>query len=331
MSKQNARVAVVGLGGQGAGIAALLVKHGYNLVGAIDVGEKVGAPISQFVPEYAGERVVRASVADLVQDKPEIAILAAAIGPEETAAQAAELMRNGVNAITLQPDMLVADPSWAAELDRIGKETGASFLSTGVQDTWWIQFPRIIAGSSCGIREVRIASTVDANDLPQPVGAAIGVGMPADAFADHAKMLAHAPSVLTTPLLESARAMGLTPLDVVTGVEGVTAAIDLEWRSGGASVAAGDNIGITQSTHFATVEGITFYGTLTTALVAGAVRTPDRVQIIGDPDLDIQINNFPGVGVTNAAVLNRLQDVIEAKGGVLTPGGLSPMTYRANV
>jgi len=325
MATDPTRVAIVGLGRHGAGVAALLPLAGYQFAGAADIGKKVGRPVGEFVPGANPGLVVQGSLdALLTGTGSQVVVLAAAVSGDDAARQALAALRSGVNVVALHEDLLAPGPDWAEELDKAGKQTGASFVSTGAQDTWWIHLPALVAGSSVGVTAIDLQATVDVDTLPEVVGRAIGVGLSRDDFAPVAEALSAAPSVMTVPLREAARRMGLEPQEPLTSVAPVIAEEPAAWRTAGQTIGTGSVLGITQTTRLATDRGIIFTGTLSTTLLPGGRKAPDRVRVTGIPELNVAVDPFPGVGIINATVVNRIADVVAAPGGVWSAATLSP-------
>lgn len=326
------RVAVVGLGHQGSGIARLLLEAGDDLVGAVDVGEKVGRPIRSLVrADRANDEPVRGSLQELVDTsgRIDLAILSAAVDVDVLLDQARFLLDRGINVLTLHQDLFEPADGWSAELDRRGRATGASMLATGVQDTWWVHMPTVVAGSTRNIRSVAVTSCVDVNTLSAAVAREhVGVGLTGAELAGFAAAMNAAPPVLGAPLREAARRMGLAPLELSRTITPVTADHPVRWAAAGHELAPGTVIGMHEAVRFTTDRGITFEGAIRTVILEDGELPTDTLDVDGDPSLHLEYRPFPGEFVTNTSVVNRVPDVVEAPGGLLSAAGLPPARYR---
>lgn len=327
----TAKIGIVGLGLQGAGIGALLLEQGYSLVGAVDVGEKVGRPVSEHVPGATADAVVHDSVKALLNAAAgglDAVVLAAAIDAQTTVALARELMAAGISVLTLHADLFEPQASWAAELDLLGRSTGAGFLSTGVQDTWWVHMPALAAASTRNIRRISITHLVDINSLSAQVGREIGVGESVDRRSWAPENTQGEQPVLGSPLREAARRIGLVPKPGQTVTTPVVAEKPTWWESGNQWLAPGTVIGTEETTSFGTDGGIDFVGTLRTVPLQDGEVPSDLLVLDADPALRLEHSPFPGTDITNIALVARIPDVLAAGGGVHSASTLPAARYR---
>ncbi|WP_193314622.1 hypothetical protein [Georgenia ruanii] len=327
------RVAIVGMGHHGTGIAELVLEAGDALVGVVDVGDKVGRPVSSLVTaERAPDEPVRGSLEELVEAAGggiDLAILSAAVDVDVVLDQAGFLLDRGINVLTLHQDLFEPADGWSADLDRRGRATGASMLATGVQDTWWVHLPNVAAGSTRDLRSVTVTSCVDVNTLSEAVGREhVGVGQNEAEFADFAAAMESYPPVLGAPLREAARRMGLAPLEATRTIAPITADHPVRWASADRQLAAGTVIGLQETVRFQTDRGIAFEGALRTVILEGKEVPADALDLDGDPALHLEFRPFPGEFITNTAVLNRIPDVVAAPGGLLSAADLPAARYR---
>lgn len=325
----GAAIGVVGLGLHGQGIAELAAQQGYLLRGAVDVGEKVGQPMRAFVSQAPLDALVHGSIDALIDLGVDLLVLTAAVSVETLLEHAHRALARGVDVLTIHSDVFAYDAQWADDLDRVAREHGASFLATGVQDTWWVQMPAIAAGSTVNLRAVELRHVVDVNSLSAEVGRMIGVGLSPAQFAEHfAGADAEERPVLGDPLREAARKLGFTvPSEVTTTMEPVVADAAVVWTSAGRTLAAGEVIGSVELTQFTTAEGVRFSSSLRTVVLEAGTRPSDEVVIDADPALRLVHSPFPGDQITNVAAVNRIRDVLAAGPGVLNAAELPPARY----
>lgn len=322
-------IGIVGLGLHGQGIAELAAQQGFLLRGAVDVGEKVGRPMRNFVSLAPLDALVHDSIDALIDLGVDLLVLTAAVPVETLLEQANRALARGVNVLTIHSDVFAYDAQWADALDRMARAHGASFLSTGVQDTWWVQMPALAAGSTVNLRAIELHHVVDVNSLSAEVGRMIGVGLTPAKFAEQfAGADPEERPVLGDPLREAARKLGLTvPSEVETTMEPVVADAEVAWTSAGRTLTAGEVIGSVELTAFTTAEGVRFSSSLRTVVLDAGTRPSDEVVIDADPALRLVHSPFPGDQITNVAAVNRIRDVIEAEPGVLSAATLPPARY----
>lgn len=323
-------IGVVGLGLHGRGIAELAIAQGYHVVGAVDIGDKVGSRLADFVAGALEGPIVHGELDELLALRPDAVVLAAAVDIDVIVDQARRALEAGVNALTLHSDLFAYDSAWAEPLREAGARTGASFLSTGVQDTWWVQTPALAASSTVNLRKVRITHVVDANSLSPEVGRMVGIGSTLEELLGRAETgEGEERPILGDPLREAARKLGLTIAgEAVTTVAPIVAEREFHWTSADRIIAAGLVIGTEERTDFTTEEGVDFEATLRTCLLDAGTPPSDELVIEADPTLHLRHAPFPGDAITNVALVNRIPDVVAAPGGVLSSADLPPASYR---
>lgn len=316
------RVITVGLGAQGARVAELLVEVGHEIIGAIDIGDKIGKPLSELID---GAHVTDVTVSDdlfglldSLSDRPDIVVLTPALSLERILQMAGQVLDRGINVITLQQDVLTRDDSWAREMQERAVRGGATFMASGVQDTWWVQLPALVAASSLNVSTVRLTSELSLQQLSAGVGEEIGVPLNPEAFAAHTESAKDTPSVLGAPMVEAARRMGAIAGPVTKTVEPLFADAPYEWRAGNTTIQPGHSYGFRETVRFETDRGITFEGVVA-VLPIEEDEAKDQLDVIGTPNLHLEYQPFPGYEITNVALISRIPDVVTAAPGILFP------------
>lgn len=138
---QNVKVIIWGLGAMGGGIAnVLLTKKGVDIVGAIEIGDRVGKSLFD-LPNIKHEKGDREDVIIGTADeviKPgaaDIVIVCTDSFTKGVFPKLKQVMEAGMNVITSAEEMsypAAQNPELAAELDKIAKENGVSVLGTGI-------------------------------------------------------------------------------------------------------------------------------------------------------------------------------------------------------
>lgn len=325
------RIVAVGLGAQGSGIVDMLCDLGHDLVGVIDVGAKVGQPVSALTTSSSvPELTVRATIGELLDslaEPPHIAAIAASLSLEALLDMAGGLLDRGINVITLHPDVFARDDSWAKTLNERAVAGGASFLATGVQDSWWVQLPSLVTSSSVSVDAIRIVSTLSLEQLSPTIGDMLGVGGTPEEFPAQAEKVLSAPAVLGAPLAEAARRMGATASVQVRDVQPVIAELPYRWDSAGVTIPAGRVVGTRETVSFDTDRGIRFDGVLE-VLPITKEETADELHVRGVPDHHLRYQPFCGLEITNVALVARVPDVVAAAPGVLFSAELPPASHQ---
>lgn len=326
------RIAVVGLGAQGSGIVRNLHDLGHQVIGAVDIGEKVGQPIGEVVGQPALTSIVSATADELLVglNAPLDLVIVAATGSRElTIKLMKQYLKHGVNVLTLHQDLFTYEAGWADELHEYCVEHGASAMGTGIQDTWWVQLPAVFAGSSLDIKKVSYNSLLSADQLSAGIHAEIGIGFALDDFRDLVESLKGRPSVMGGPMSEAARRMGLVPGKITHIYEPQVSDERIELSESGTVIEPGKAMGTLETVSFATDRGIDFEGVIQVLPIAPE-DARDTLVISGTPDLHIEYRPFPGEELTNNGLISRIPDIVHAAPGLHFAAELGPARHQFN-
>ena len=138
---QNVKVIIWGLGAMGGGIANMLLKKkGVDIVGAVEIGDRVGKSMFDLpiIEVERGDRedVIMGTAEDVI--KPGDADVVIVCTDSFTAKVFPKLkfvMEQGINVITSAEEMAypaAQEPELAKQLDEIAKANGVSVLGTGI-------------------------------------------------------------------------------------------------------------------------------------------------------------------------------------------------------
>lgn len=323
------RIALVGLGLYGGRIANLAIDQGHELVAVADPAF-AGTSIAEALDRPGIEGVVLADAADIpASANVEVALIAAHVNLDVTAAIADALFANGIDVLTINSDAFDPPTEWAAMVDASAKAAGKSFLATGVQDVWWVHVPAAAAGSMARLDAVATTHIVDMETLSVGMGEAFGLGQDPAAFAAiRDEMLLAEEPVLGGPLRVLARRLGLTPSPAVRTFEPAVAAEVTRWASADREIDAGCMIGFTEHVVVETTEGVELRGSISVRLLAPGEEHGDRTILTGDPDLVLDHTPFPGDRITDVVPVNRIPDIITAAPGFHTAATMPAASYR---
>lgn len=139
MRKENVKVVIWGFGAMGSGMANMLLKKkGVEIVGAVDIGEKVGKSIFDYVEVERGDRAdVKIGSADdyIKEGIADIVLLCTDSFVKGAFDKLKLIMEHKINVITTAEEMAypkAQSPELAEELDKIAKANGVTVLGTGI-------------------------------------------------------------------------------------------------------------------------------------------------------------------------------------------------------
>lgn len=184
------RVAVLGTGQMGSGIARLLLrKPGVALVGAwarrkersgMDLGTAIGL-------QRELDIAVSGELADLIgRSGPQVAIQATCSRLAEARDEITTLLRHGVHVISIAEEMAypaATSPALAEELHSLAAEHGVAVLGTGINPGFVLDLLVIaLTGVCCEVRSITARRVNDLSPYGPSVLRAQGVGLAPEAF-----------------------------------------------------------------------------------------------------------------------------------------------------
>ncbi len=139
MERENVKVIIWGFGAMGSGIAdALLKKKGVEIVGAIDIGEKLGKSIYDYLEteKPADSDVIIGSKEEVIKEKAaDVVLLCTDSFTKGAYDKIVYCLEKKINVITSAEEMgypKAQEPELAAKMDEIAKANGVSVLGTGI-------------------------------------------------------------------------------------------------------------------------------------------------------------------------------------------------------
>lgn len=137
---KNVKVILWGLGAMGGGIGKMLVKkQGVDIVGAIDIGAKIGKSMYDVVPGIEkGDRedVIVGTPEDVIQPgAADIVVVCTNSFTKDVYDKLVFVMERGMNVITSAEEMAypqAQEPELSKQLDEIAKKNGVTVLGTGI-------------------------------------------------------------------------------------------------------------------------------------------------------------------------------------------------------
>lgn len=188
---ENVKVILWGLGAMGGGIGKMITKKkGIDIVGAIDIGAKVGKSLYDVVPGIErGDRadVIVGSAEDVIQPgSADIVVICTDSFTSKVYDKLVFAMERGINVITSAEEMAfpqAQEPELAVKLDEIAKKNGVTVLGTGINPGLIMDLLVILWTGACETVDHIVSRRV--NSL-SPFGPAVmeeqGIGMEVEEF-----------------------------------------------------------------------------------------------------------------------------------------------------
>ena len=326
---ENVKVILWGLGAMGGGIGKMITKKkGVDIVGAIDIGAKVGKSLYDVVPGIErGDRadVIVGTAEDVI--KPGSADIVVVCTDSFTAKVYDKLvfvMERGMNVITSAEEMAypqAQQPELAKKLDEIAKKNGVTVLGTGVNPGLIMDLLVILWTGGCETVDHIISRRV--NSL-SPFGPAVmeeqGIGISVEQFEQGKKdgtLAGHVGFAESVGLITEALGWKLDKFE--QDMEPIITDVDRKSPYGFAP--AGSIAGVAMK-GYATVDGevkIEMDHPQQIEPEQVGINTGDYVIIKGTPNINMV--NSPeiegGIG-TMAMILNTIPHVINARPGLKT-------------
>ena len=181
------RAVVYGVGAMGSIMTRLLLDKGVEIVGAVARSpDKVGRDLGE-VAGLGRETgiVVEADARRALEAGADVALVAAASYLSVMADHFRLCLEHGCNVLTIEEETVWpwgTAPELAAELDRVGKEHGATLAASGAQDVFWLNLVATLMGAAHRIDSVSGRCTWNADDYGPEVAAHVHLGESREAF-----------------------------------------------------------------------------------------------------------------------------------------------------
>lgn len=325
------RVAVLGLGNQGSAIARLLQEHGAVLVGAIDVGDRAGKPLREYVSHPATpDDAVFDSLDALIAGagKPDILVFAANVPTAVGADMKAAILGHGINVLTLNEELFEGEGPEAEKLDAIARANGVSLIATGFQDNLWLHLPAQAAATVCRLKRVVFDDFSDTSVFSAGTGEMlVGMGLDADAFQAWHDEAIQEPPVQGGTMRELARLLGFTPVNTRYQILPIFAETPTWWAAAETTVPVGKVIGARYLVESDTVEGVAFEGNLTFKIADEGQVSQNVIVLEGDNSIRLTLTNDNHQALTQMGIIRRLHEVIDAPAGIVRAAHMTPPRY----
>ena len=318
------------------------MEKGCELLAAFDMNPAVfGKEVSEIIGNgypAVGVSVSPAADADKIigELKPDVCIIAT----RSTVAELEDIFticaKHGVNAITTCEEALYpwnSSPALTAKLDALAKEGGCTLTGVGYCDLFWGTMVTNLMGSSFQVKKIVGSSWYDVEDYGIALAEGHGAGLPLDEFEEKiancnkwsseeikekVESGEYVPSYMWNQNGWLASKLGLTITSQTQKCVPCTWPTDLESKTLGTTIKAGDATGMRAIVTTETAEGIT----LETECV-GKVYAPEEYDknewtLYGEPNTTSIVNRPATVELTCATLVNRIAQLIDAPAGYVT-------------
>lgn len=321
---------VIGLGVHGSAIARQLPGVGVRVLGAADP-QHAGADLSDIIgaEELRGLTVVADPWEIEGNADIDLAIVTAKVPVEVLTEIAVPLLERGVNVVTLIEDAFDLErfaPDAHTQLHAAGLQGGATFVATGSQDALWAGIVIQLSSQVRDLTAIEVTTHLGVDGYPAEFLTWCGIGNTPEQFRETAAVAGQTPSVFGAILPVIADALGLTVVSEERALEPYTRDRDLESVTFGRTIAAGDPIGRRDLVTVGTAEGVSLRAELITSAVMG--EDIFRANFTGTPSIELQHRIDHANLSVDAALINRIPDVLQAPAGVVRTIHLPTPHYR---
>ena len=325
---QNVKVIIWGFGAMGSGMAKMLLKkQGVDIVGAIDIGEKIGKSMYEIIGVERGDRteVLVGTPREVIKERAADVVLCCTDSYVKNVFGKVKLvLENKMNVISTAEEMSypkAQSPEYAKKLDEIAIHNGVSALGTGINPGLMMDLLVVTMTGCCESVEGIVSRRV--NSL-SPFGPTVmqgyGIGSTVDEFKDGVETGRLAVHVgLQESINMIADAIGWKVDKVTTSMNPIVTDIDRKSPHGFA--AAGNVAGVAMK-GYGYVDGeikIEMDHPWQIEPEKVGIKTGDYVIIKGTPNINmVNSPEVPGGIGTIAMCVNMIPQIINARPGLRT-------------
>lgn len=187
---EQIKIAIIGLGAMGSGIAKLaLEKSIFKMVGAIDIRpEAKGKDLGDFLEINKKTGVLISDKVETILDSSKVDLIFHAVNSftKDVFPQLKQILENKINCLTIAEEMAypeVQSPELAAKLDEIAKANGVSIMGTGVNPGFVLdQFVINLTGVCNDVKKIEASRINDLSPFGDTVMRTQGVGVSVEEF-----------------------------------------------------------------------------------------------------------------------------------------------------
>lgn len=348
--ERKIKVFQVGCGKMSKYTMRYVYEHGAEIVGAVDISEKIIGKDIGSIMEEENKGVLVQSVTELDaaldNTKPDIALVTTMSLLADVHESIRTCVKHGINVITTCEEAFYAqnsNPKVWKELDTLAKANGCTVTGCGYQDVFWGYLITALTGSTHKIKKIKGSSSYNVEDYGIALAKAHGAGLTLDEFDKEVAAVDRISKEERDAIINSGKytpsymwnvvgwfidklnlhLTSMTQKCVPTSYEK-----DLNSSTLDMTIKAGDATGMRAIVTATTEEGIEIE-----AECIGKVYAPDDCDaniwtVEGEPDTTVTVTRPATVELTCADCINRIPDVINAPAGFIPTSQLPEPTYR---
>ena len=333
---KNISVIQVGCGKMSRYTMRYLLDKGFNIVGAYDINpDIIGKRVDQVYSEVKTDVLIKHinDLDDLDDKFADIAIIETMSLLSDISEVSRKILSKRINIITTCEEAFFAqnsNPNLYKELDILAKANEVTITGSGYQDVFWGNLIYTLAGSTHKIKKIKGSSSYNVEDYGIALADAHGVGLTSDEFdkniasvdniTDEARQVLinqgkFLPSYMWNTVGWLADKFNLEITNIKQRCVPILASEDVYSETLGKEIKKGNALGMSAIVTANTKEDI-----ILEAECIGKVYLEDDIDINewtihGEPDTSVIIKKPQTVELTCANIVNRIEDVINAKPG----------------
>jgi 2,4-diaminopentanoate dehydrogenase len=323
---RSLRVLLWGFGHMNKLILRYVTEKNHTVVGVVgrhNVGESAFqiAGLERFLSE---ERHKNLNITGLEgaehliqKTKPDICVLATRSIMNDVHETLRVLGSHGVNVITICEEAFY---SWntarqiTTELDSLFKQNNVSFTGSGAQDVYWGLLPACVLGSSHTVNRIKGLVQFNVDDYGKALCELHGVGMSQEEFATKISS-SQAPSYIWNSNEWLANSMGWQVKSMKQDLLPVVLDKEIHSKTFNGNIAAGSASGMKAVVVTECENGIVIETEMIGTVYHGDMFDVCSWTVQGEPNTELVVNRPATVEITCASVVNRLQQVVNARSG----------------
>lgn len=325
---ENVKVIVWGLGAMGGGVAKVLMKKkGVDVVGAIDIGDKVGKTIFEVLDEeFEGQENIKVgTVDDYIKPKAaDVVVLCTDSFVKGSYDKIKLICENGMNVVSSAEEMAypkAQNPKLAEQIDQIAKDNNVTVLGTGINPGHIMDLlVLVMTGAQIDVEQITSRRINSLSPFGKAVMEEQGIGVGVDDFnqkKEAGEMAGHVGFEESVKMM--ADALGVKIENFQTSMEPIVTDVDRIAPHGEAKAGQVAGVAMKASADVDEKEFFTLDHPQQIEPEQVGIETGDYVIIEGTPAVNMV--NSPevegGLG-TIAMLVNMIPKVINADGGLKT-------------